>query len=299
MEKKKTTVKSESKRKCFIITPIGNETDPIRRHIDGLINECIIPAIGEKYECIASHQMNDPGSISNSIINEIFESDIVIANITGFNPNVMYELAFRHSINKPVIIIKLDDGEPIPFDTHGERTIFYQNDFQGTSDLRKKISQMVTAIEANKYVQKDNPIVNALNSAKLSKRVKQITSVESENDSESKLILKMLGELQKEMKNIKSNYSHLEFRNRGSDYMVDLFIQEGTKINEYTARFENNFMLFLSKIGISGELMQTNNSQGNNISFFIEDSDEKDLNIITNYLRNDKLVDRFQIFPVA
>ena len=38
-----------NKEKCFIITPIGDDTDPIRRHIDGIIDAAIRPALGEKY----------------------------------------------------------------------------------------------------------------------------------------------------------------------------------------------------------------------------------------------------------
>jgi len=35
------------KKKCFIVTPIGGENEPIRRHIDGIIDAAIIPALGD------------------------------------------------------------------------------------------------------------------------------------------------------------------------------------------------------------------------------------------------------------
>ena len=34
-----------NKDKCFIITPIGDDTDPIRRHIEGIIDAALRPAL--------------------------------------------------------------------------------------------------------------------------------------------------------------------------------------------------------------------------------------------------------------
>ena len=68
-------------RKCFIITPIGKETDPIRRHIDGIIDAAIIPALGNKYEIVVAHKITTPGTITKQIINEIYSDELVIANL--------------------------------------------------------------------------------------------------------------------------------------------------------------------------------------------------------------------------
>ena len=104
----------DKKKVCFIITPIGNETDPIRRHIDGLIDECIVPVINDRYDVHVSHRMTMPGSITNQIIAEIYNADLVVANLTNLNANVMYELAFRHAIRKPAIIIMQKDSGMLP-----------------------------------------------------------------------------------------------------------------------------------------------------------------------------------------
>lgn len=93
---------TEPKAKCFIITPIGDDNDPIRRHIDGVIDAAIIPALSEKYEIVVAHRIYEPGSITKQIISEIYEDQLVIANITNRNPNVMYELALRHAIGNPL-----------------------------------------------------------------------------------------------------------------------------------------------------------------------------------------------------
>lgn len=124
------------KKKCFIITPIGDDSSAIRRHIDGVIDASIIPALGEKYDIIVSHRMYKSGTITKQIITEICNDDLVIANITDRNPNVMYELAIRHSIGKPVIMIA-EKNTTLPADIIMERTVFYKNDAQGVIELTK------------------------------------------------------------------------------------------------------------------------------------------------------------------
>ena len=150
---------SEIKRKrCFIITPIGKETDPIRRHIDGIIDAAIIPALGEKYEIVVAHKITTPGTITKQIISEIYSDELVIANLTDRNPNVMYELAFRHAIGKPVIMIS-DKDTILPADIIMERTIFYQNDAKGVLELREDLIKAEKAID---FDIKAGPIIDIL-----------------------------------------------------------------------------------------------------------------------------------------
>ncbi len=61
----------EQKKTCFIITPIGDETEPIRRHIEGIIDTAIKPALGKKYDIIVAHEISEPRSITKQVINEI------------------------------------------------------------------------------------------------------------------------------------------------------------------------------------------------------------------------------------
>lgn len=134
---------------CFIITPIGDDSDPIRRHIEGIIAAAIRPALEEKYELVVAHKISEPGSITKQIITEIYSAKLAIANLTNRNPNVMYELAFRHSLGKPVIMIA-EKGTPLPSDIIMERTIFYQNDAQGVLELKEAIIAAESKIDFKK-----------------------------------------------------------------------------------------------------------------------------------------------------
>ena len=60
------------------------------------------------------------GSITKDIIEKLFSASMVFADITDFNPNVMYELGVRHSFKKPSsIVIESRKSRNIPFDVRG------------------------------------------------------------------------------------------------------------------------------------------------------------------------------------
>lgn len=161
----------ENKKKCFIITPIGSESDPIRRHIEGIIEAAIRPALGTKYELVVAHKIYEPGSITKQVISEIYNDELVIANLTNRNPNVMYELAFRHSLGKPAIMIA-ESGTSLPADIIMERVIFYQNDAQGILDLIKALGNAESKIDFSKI---DSPIYDVIHSIDQDKKILQVS----------------------------------------------------------------------------------------------------------------------------
>src|SRR3954462_1312700 len=64
-------------------------------------------------------------SILDRVYNQIAKADIVIAEMTGRNPNVFYEVGYAHALNKQVILLtqKSDD---IPFDLKHYPHIVYK-----------------------------------------------------------------------------------------------------------------------------------------------------------------------------
>ena len=177
------------KKKCFIITPIGGENEPIRRHIEGIIDAAIIPALGENYDVTVAHRINVSGTITKQVIEEIYNADLVIANLTGKNPNVMYELAFRHCLGTPLITIA-DKETSLPADIVSERTIFYYNDAKGVLELQEKLESYLKEID---FEQKSSPILDALSDITKTNNLLEITQQgNTDDDNALNLIIRKL-----------------------------------------------------------------------------------------------------------
>lgn len=158
----KSDMKADKSKRCFIITPIGHDNSDIRRATDGLLKAVIKPVLDElEYETYVAHEIDSPGSITTQVIKHLLEDELVIANLTGLNPNVMYELAVRHAKKLPVITIA-DRVTQLPFDIVTERTLFYDNDMAGGEDLKPRLRK---AIESAYDSDSDNPIYRAAQSA--------------------------------------------------------------------------------------------------------------------------------------
>jgi CheY-like chemotaxis protein len=147
-------------KKCFFIAPIGQENSEIRARSDQLFSYVIKPAAKRfGYEAIRGDHIAQPGMINSQVIEHLIEDDIAVADLTGGNPNVYYELAIRHGVNKPVINIK-DVSESLAFDIIGMRTI--DVDFRFIDSMKKCKTEIIKQIQT---IEKgtgnfDNPIIN-------------------------------------------------------------------------------------------------------------------------------------------
>jgi hypothetical protein len=90
------------------------------------VKDLIMEAASDSgYQPIISLDLNAPGSIPDQIWQDIRKSDVIIADITGNNPNVYYEVGLAHALGKEVIILNQDQTKP-PFDISTSRIIYYQ-----------------------------------------------------------------------------------------------------------------------------------------------------------------------------
>ena len=67
---------------------------------------------------------------------------LVIAEITGRNPNVFYELGLAHSIGKPLILLTQNVAD-IPFDLNRYRHIIYEDNLDGYEKLKKDLKASI------------------------------------------------------------------------------------------------------------------------------------------------------------
>ena len=154
-------------KECFLISPIGKMNSEERMNSDKLFNHIIKPVMKELgYEPTRADTIDEPGLITTQIIQKIVNSSLVIADLSGHNPNVFYELAIRHATRKPLIQI-ITDGELLPFDVSLSRTIFYNlSDLDNVENTKKEITKQVKTFNENNF-EVDSPISTAMDLLKL------------------------------------------------------------------------------------------------------------------------------------
>lgn len=72
---------------------------------------------------------DDVGIIQKRIIQNLYENPIVVCDVSGKNPNVMFELGMRLAFDKPTIIVK-DDKTSYSFDTSPIEHLEYPRDLR-------------------------------------------------------------------------------------------------------------------------------------------------------------------------
>ena len=138
-----------NKNKIFYILPFKKEP------LDAMA--AIVDKVGNDVSIIKSEDMFEPNrgnDIVENIWQDICTSAFAIADLSYKNPNVFYELGICHTIGKKVITVcnresfKKDYGEHLPADISSEYTEFYDNGYQGNSELANRVSSKVRALLA-------------------------------------------------------------------------------------------------------------------------------------------------------
>jgi nucleoside 2-deoxyribosyltransferase len=103
--------------------------------------------IRKGFKCLKADDFKTNTNKLNEIVRNIWQSEFIIADITGLNPNVMYELGFAHAMKKEVIIIYEDTDNDLeskfPFDIQYIEIIKYKNDALGGITLQEDLEKTI------------------------------------------------------------------------------------------------------------------------------------------------------------
>ena len=103
---------------CFVMMPFGE-------WFNRYYQEIYIPAIREAgFEPVRGDELFTTGSVVEQIWEQVNKSPVFLADLTGKNANVFYELGLAHAARKPVVFTasNIDD---VPFDLRHLRVIVY------------------------------------------------------------------------------------------------------------------------------------------------------------------------------
>lgn len=144
-------------RACFVIGPIGSKlathgSDARQTWEDALQTweEVILPAcriVG--LDPVRADGLANAGDITEQIFRRLRDDSVVIADLTGANANVMYELGLRHTRN--LLTVQLGEYGRLPFDVATIRTVQFSRSAHGLVSARKELTEILQAGLAGEF----------------------------------------------------------------------------------------------------------------------------------------------------
>jgi hypothetical protein len=131
-----------------IIRGTGFVLMPHNEEFRGIFDNIIAPAMRENgIDAMLAEDISKPGSILNQVWDAIRSSEVIVADVSGLNRNVIYELGLCFGIRRfPIILLR--DPEELPFNLRMLRSIRYENTAAGGDALGKELSDTIEAFLA-------------------------------------------------------------------------------------------------------------------------------------------------------
>jgi hypothetical protein len=115
----------------FVLTPFHSEFQN-----DFAIIRTVCNQVG--LQCSRGDEKYFTGDIFPQVLKQIVKANMIIANINGRNPNVLYELGIAQALDKPVIFITKSIND-IPVDLKSKRFIIYKTDDELILSLKSEL----------------------------------------------------------------------------------------------------------------------------------------------------------------
>ena len=125
--------RASDRKICFMVMPFKKTLKPVYEAVSGALKE-------KGWIVQRADEIARPRRITDAILQAILISDLVVADLTGSNPNVFYELGLAHATGCDVIL--LTQERRIPFDVTIESAIFYKPHPRGLKALVEKLQRL-------------------------------------------------------------------------------------------------------------------------------------------------------------
>jgi nucleoside 2-deoxyribosyltransferase len=214
-----------STKKVFVACPIGSQGSPERERSNKLLKFVIEPVVSELgCEVIRADGINEPGRITLQIAKHLGSTDVVIADLTDLNANVMYELGVRQGLGRPFILMA-ERGQNLPFDLLDVRTIFYELSLEGVEQTKAELKKQMKATldgkgdvidralfaapQANQSAPDNQDLL--LNLIESNGRIIELNSKLIRDSEETKGLLQAIGQIIVELRESKNQEMGLQF----------------------------------------------------------------------------------------
>lgn len=198
--------KEEIKKKCGIIMPIATTSEYPKEHWKEVLN-ILVEAISEtEFEARLVSDDVAIGLIHERIVNNIYNDEIVVCDVSSKNPNVMFELGLRLAFDKPTIIIK-DEKTGYSFDTGVIEHLNYPSSlrFNSIVEFKKDLIKKINATYSKSITEQNfSPFLKSFGKTIVPAKIN------STEIPESKYILEKLESISSEIRFLKFKEKHIE-----------------------------------------------------------------------------------------
>ncbi len=139
--------------KAFVVMPFAKDFDGVWEGIE----ECLED---RDFEVERADTQQTRRSILKNVIVPLATFDLVIADLTGLNPNFMYELGIAHALDKPVVLIS-QSRKDLPFDLDKYEVMEYSPKL-GRSEFGKFLDELGEQIDSIESIKFGSPISDYL-----------------------------------------------------------------------------------------------------------------------------------------
>lgn len=162
----------DNKPNVFVITPFNDDFLALYEELKRVF--------GEDFNFKNAGDLDNQRNILQDIVEGIYNAQVIIADLTGLNANVFYELGLAHAMNKKVIIITQDIGE-LPFDIKSYRANEYSLQFNKIPALIEQLRKLLNGAIDNttKY---GNPVSDYLPDYYSSNTASTVTEIETSGE---------------------------------------------------------------------------------------------------------------------
>jgi hypothetical protein len=120
-------------------------------------------AFGVNFFCRLAKDVFGGGYIMEDILKGVGNSEVIIADLTGKNPNVFYELGIAHMVkNIEKVIMLTQSMDDVPFDLRPFRCVLYEQSPRGLEQLKRDLTRALNETSKGIYrfaVKKDEAFV--------------------------------------------------------------------------------------------------------------------------------------------
>lgn len=134
-------------RLIFVLTPFNDEFTSSYQAIKHTVEDL-------DFKCSRGDDASISHNILGHIIQEMLKSRLIIANISGRNSNVFYELGIAHALDKQVLLLANEQSK-IPFDLSHIRVLVYKDEADLNKKLRNWFVHSLAEKKPNKSIKQD------------------------------------------------------------------------------------------------------------------------------------------------